>query len=266
MTGHRAAPAVEFAGEWDGRFVATSVHAGHDLRPEIAAAMVLDEGVRLREEDPFTDRIASLVPARVLTSRSRFEVDLNRPREDAVYRRPEDCWGLEVWADPPLSEALTAGSLAVYDDFYAALGERLDVLASRGPYVVFDVHAYNHRREGPHADPAEPEENPDVNVGTGSVDRKRFGGVVDTFMAALGSQRVEGVPLDVRENVKFRGRALAAWVHERHPGVGCVLAVEFKKTFMDEWNGEPVGDRVGESAAALATTMSDVSRALDELS
>ena len=41
--------------------MATSVHAGHGLRPEIADAMVLDEGSRLREEDPFTDRIAAVV-------------------------------------------------------------------------------------------------------------------------------------------------------------------------------------------------------------
>ena len=54
---------VDFAGEWTGQVVASSVHAGHGLRPEIAAAMVLDEEVRLREEDPHTDVIAGRVPA-----------------------------------------------------------------------------------------------------------------------------------------------------------------------------------------------------------
>ena len=43
---------VEFVGPWTGPLVATSVHAGHDLRPEIAAAMTLSEDDRFREEDP----------------------------------------------------------------------------------------------------------------------------------------------------------------------------------------------------------------------
>ena len=33
---------VAFEGDWRGPVVATSVHAGHGLRPEIAEAMVLD--------------------------------------------------------------------------------------------------------------------------------------------------------------------------------------------------------------------------------
>ena len=77
---------VEFVGPWTGQVVATSVHAGHEVRPAVAAEMVLPEADRLREEDPFTDVIASAVPSRMITHRSRFEVDLNRPRREAVYR------------------------------------------------------------------------------------------------------------------------------------------------------------------------------------
>ena len=33
---------VEFTGGWDSQIVATSVHAGHGLRAEIAEQMVLD--------------------------------------------------------------------------------------------------------------------------------------------------------------------------------------------------------------------------------
>ena len=85
--------AVAFVGAWTGPVVATSVHAGHELRPEIAEAMVLDEAERFREEDPWTDRIAAVVPDHVLTARSRFEADLNRPRREAVYRSPTTAGG-----------------------------------------------------------------------------------------------------------------------------------------------------------------------------
>ena len=62
-------------------------------------------------------------------------------------------------------------------------------------------------------------------------------------------------PLDVRENVRFRGRQLAAWTHARYPDRGIVLALEFKKTFMDEWTGEVDRARLDELARALAGTV-----------
>ena len=148
-------------------------------------------------------------------------------------------------------------SLEVYDAFYADLAERLDAVAARGPFVVYNVHSYNHRRAG--ADqPADPEdENPEVNLGTGSVDRERFGAVIDAFRTSLSEQG-----FDVRENVKFKGQALAWWVHERYAGTGVVLALEFKKTFMDEWTGVPDPDRLDVLAQALATTTEPVLAAM----
>ena len=58
------------------------------------------------------------------------------------------------------------------------------------------------------------------------------------FMGDLRDASLGCGPLDARENVVFEGRSLAWWVHDRYPRVGCVLALEFKKTFMDEWTGE----------------------------
>lgn len=258
-------PVVEFLGTWQGQVVATSVHAGHDVRPELVSEMVLDEDTRLREEDPHTERIAAVVPDRMVTSRSRFEVDLNRPREEAVYREPDDCWGLDVWRDAPLDDELTAGSLAVYDEVYEELGKRLDEVAARGPFVLLDVHSYNHRRDGADAQPASVDENPEVNLGTGSVDRDRFGPLVDAFRDALAAQTVGGHRLDVRENVAFQGRAMAWFVHDRYPGVGCVLALEFKKTWMDEWTAEVDEVHLDEIRAALAATIPVLEESLTAL-
>ncbi|MBD8022855.1 N-formylglutamate amidohydrolase [Microbacterium gallinarum] len=262
---HTERPPFEFLGQWDGQFVATAIHNGHDVRPDLAAEFALPEPDRLREEDPHTDRIGALIPARVVVNRSRFEVDLNRARDEAVYRSSEDAWGLEILQDPPLADDLVAGSLDVYDSFYAELGRRLDEVAARGPFVVFDVHSYNHRRDGADADPAPAGENPEVNVGTGSLDRDRFGGVVDVFIDALHGAHTSTGPLDVRENVRFRGRQLAAWTHARYPGRAVVLALEFKKTFMDEWTGEADFGRVDELARALAETVPAVEASLRHL-
>ncbi len=260
-----ATPHFEFVGQWESQLVATSIHAGHDRRPEVADLMVLDEDDRVREEDPFTNLIAQLVPARVLVNRSRFEVDLNRSPDKAVYQRPEDCWGLDVWRGGALPDDVTERSREEHESFYAALGERLDEVAARGPFVVYDVHSYNHRRDGAEA-PVSPErENPEVNVGTGSLDRERFGGVVEAFIDSLSQAEVSWGRLDVRENVRFQGANLCRWVHERYPGVGVALALEFKKTFMDEWTGEADKQRIAELAAALAATGEPVLAALAQV-
>lgn len=221
----------------DSPVVATAIHAGHDLRPEVAAAMKLDEATRLLEEDPHTDYLGGELPTLIVARRSRFEVDLNRPRDQAVYRSPEDAWGLDIW-NSPIGDEVVAGSLAVYDAFYELLAESLTaVAAAHGSFVVIDMHSYNHRRGGPNEPPAPAADNPEINVGTGTLDRRRWGPLVDRFMADLGEQDCLGRRLDVRENVRFRGGHMSRWIHETFPDSGCALAIECKKTFMDEWTG-----------------------------
>lgn len=81
--------------------VGVANHSGRGLRAEVARIMALDDAARLREEDPFTDEWARVIPTWLIPTRSRFEVDLNRDRESAVYRGPDDAWGLDLWAAPP---------------------------------------------------------------------------------------------------------------------------------------------------------------------
>ena len=72
----------------DDRVLATAIHDGHGLRPEIATAMALREAGRLREEDPWTGQAAAAAPTHVIAGRSRFEVDLNRGEDEASTGRP----------------------------------------------------------------------------------------------------------------------------------------------------------------------------------
>ena len=246
-------PLCSFAGFPD-QVIATAIHAGHELRPDVHALTALDDPTRLREEDPWTDRLGAVDGATVVVHRSRFEVDLNRPREQAVYRAPDDAWGLDLWVEP-LTDGEVERSRALHDLFYDHLGERLDEIAARGPFVVLDVHSYNHRRDGADAPYGPPTENPDVNVGTGSLDRERWGDLVDGFMAELGDHDGTAPHLDVRENVRFRGGELSRWINERYHDRGCALAIEFKKTFMDEWTGAVDERHLEALRRALAATV-----------
>jgi N-formylglutamate amidohydrolase len=238
----------------EGPLVAVAIHAGHAVRAEVAANLALDEAGRLREEDPFTDLWTDIASNRVVAYRSRFEVDLNRPREKAVYRLPKDAWGLDVWQHH-LPEAVAAGSLGEYDAFYATMRYLLEQIERDcGRFVVFDLHSYNHRRGGPDVPAADAGENPEVNIGTGTMNRELWAPVVDRFMADLRAYDFPGGRLDVRENVKFQGGHFSRWVHETFPHTGCALAIEFKKFFMDEWTGEPHQELIRAIGDALRST------------
>jgi hypothetical protein len=224
-----------------GPIIATAIHDGGDLRPEVAAAMKLSEGDRLREEDPFTGQAILDVPTHVIAHRSRFEFDLNRAQDGAVYETPDQAWGLDVWQSPP-SQSLVDESLAIHASYYRMLGSLLDdVAADHSRFVLLDVHSYNHRRDGPGTAPTPPDEAPDVNIGTFSMPRGDWAFVIDPLMKAMAGFDFNGRRLDVRENVAFQGKGeQTRFVHERFPGRGCAIALEFKKFFMDEWTGEPI--------------------------
>jgi N-formylglutamate deformylase len=245
--------------------IATAIHDGHALRPEVEALMALDDADRLREEDPFSGIWTSVVSTQVVALRSRFEVDLNRPRERAVYRTPDDAWGLEMWKDD-LPDELVERSLELYDAFYTELARILDEMERRyGRFVLLDLHTYNQRRGGPDAAVEDPEANPEVNVGTGSLDRERWGGLVDRFMDDLRKHEFLGRHLDVRENVRFQGGYLSRWIHERYPESGCCLAIEFKKFFMDEWTGKLSPEEYEAIPQALEATLPGLIESLGPL-
>lgn len=224
-----------------GPVLATAIHHGHELRPEVAEAMALSDSDRLREEDPFTGDAASAAATHIIVHRSRFEFDLNRPPEGAVYQTPEQCWGLEVWKSGQPEPGIVERSLALHAEYFRMLGALLDSFAERyRRFVLIDVHSYNHRRDGP-GGPATPQEQaPDINIGTFSMPREDWAFLLDPLMEAMRGFDFNGRRLDVRENVAFQGKGYQArFVHERYPQVGCAIALEIKKFYMDEWTGVP---------------------------
>lgn len=241
-------------GSGESPLVALAVHDGHDLRPDVAEWIQLDDATRRREEDPFTGNWTTLAPNWGIVHRSRFEVDINRPREGAVYRRPADAWGLEVWRHDVPAGVFTR-SLEEYDGFYARLRDMLDGLAARfGRFVVLDLHTYNQFRDGSTGS-VDTQANPEVNIGTGTMNRGQWGRLVDRFMGELRSFNFLGRQLDVRENVRFQGGQIPRWIHANYPQQGCAIAVEVRKFFMDEWTGVCDEEQYAAVYEALASTV-----------
>lgn len=246
----------------DGPLVATAIHDGHKLRKEVADKISLSENNRLTEEDPYTGKWTSIGNSQIIGLRSRFEVDLNRPREKAVYIKPEDAWGLDVWKTEPSPE-LVANSIAEYDAFYTVMHKIFSRLETQfGRFIVFDLHSYNHHRKGPNAPFDDPEMNPEVNIGTGTMARDQWAPLVERFISDLRSFDFNGRNLDVRENVKFKGGQFSRWIHQNFQESGCSLSIEFKKFFMDEWTGKPDTKQIELIKQALESTLPGV---LEEL-
>jgi N-formylglutamate deformylase len=244
---------------------AAAIHNGHDLRKEVAQIMALTGPERLREEDPHTGIWTAMVSTRLVVNRSRFEVDLNRPRDKAVYRKPEDAWGLEVWKQEVPSD-VSERSHVEFDEFYAEAHRVLSEMERRfGHFVVLDFHSYNHRRQGAGQPVDDPAANPEVNIGTGTLDRTRWAPVVDRFMADLTAFDFLGRHLDVRENVKFRGGNFSRWIHENFQQSACCLAVEVKKFFMNEWTGVLKSEEFEAVSRALETTLPGLRESLEEV-
>lgn len=250
----------------DSPLVAAAIHDGSRIRAELHSYLALDGPGRLREEDPHTAVWARIAPTHLIGLQSRFEVDLNRPRPKAVYQTPEDAWGLTVWKEN-LPDEIVNRSLEGYDAFYTELKKVLIRLVEKhGNFVVYDLHSYNHLRQGVEGPEADPLENPEVNIGTGNMNRQRWAPVVEQFMIDLHTYDFQGRHLDVRENIKFKGGYFSQWIYEQFPDESCVMAIEFKKFFMNEWTGEVYPGALEAISDALKSTIPTVLKAREKVS
>lgn len=245
--------------------IATALHNGHDTRQDVDEHLQLSEKEQLREEDPVTGEWTQIAKTQVVGLRSRFEVDLNRPRDKAVYKTPEESWDMQVWDEPP-DDVLVEESLKEYDEFYDGMRELLEEMLEQYRHVVIlDLHTYNQFRDGPHHAAADPAKNPEVNIGTRTMDREYWSPVVDHFIQDLRNYDFHGRQLDVRENVKFFGGHLCKWTHENFPERVCCIAIEFKKFFMDEWEGTVDTREVEAIYRALKSTLPGIREALEKM-
>lgn len=217
--------------------LATAIHAGHKLSPDMLEHCGIPEADRLREEDPFTDEAASLFPNSIVLASSRFELDLNRIKDKALYLKPEDCWGLPIQRDK-LPPHVIACLYSEYEQWYGHLDFCVKRLLEQHPFiVVLDLHSYNHHRGGPDA-PFDPQEaNPDIILGRSNMSA-RYHKRVEALRASLDGQSWNGRRIDCRADVKFPGGYLSRYLNAHYSDRLICLAVEFKKLFMDEWRGE----------------------------
>lgn len=242
----------------DSPFWAFAVHDGHQVDSAVEQFILLDEKQRLREEDPYTASMAELPVNQLFVGTSRFQLDVNRKEEDAVYLRPEQAWGLEVWKDTLPSTILQQ----LYDEhknFYQHIDRYIQhIIDKQGFFVIFDVHTYNAQRIS-EKQPIDKHANPQINLGT-HYNREKWRMVIDRFIASVQSQEILGEAIDIRENVKFKGGYLAQHILQKFGDRGCVLSIEFRKDFMNEWTGLPYQPIILEYKQLLLRTLKDLQK------
>ena len=227
-----------------------AIHNGHGISESVSAKIGLSNVARMREEDPFTDRFIRDKDNHVVQLTSRFEYDLNRSRERAVYQKPSDCWELPIYPEDSLSNCEIDVALEKYDKFYRDLDTIIESFISKhNKIIIWDIHSYNHRRNGQNSDFDNNDENPEIILGTNDYKymSKDWKPLIDKIEHSLKSQAFHGEfknrsisrdSLDVRQNVKFPGGYLSQHINRKYPDNACCIAVEFKKIWMDEWSQE----------------------------
>ncbi len=234
-------------------YAGTAIHAGARVREDLSEALEVSQEDRFREEDPYTERFIRDFPIQIIARDSRFEYDINREKKTAIYATPDLAWGLQVWKRP-LTQTEIDRTFAKYEEFH----QLIDIVAAHllqhsRSGVIFDCHSYNYQRDA--RMPWYENEKPVVNVGTAAVNRNLFGGVIDDFLNRIAELSFNGHSISSGENVVFKGGHLSRRISQNHHNDLLFLALEFRKIFMDEWEGtlyEDVLEKLSEHFSQVA--------------
>ncbi|MEL6811771.1 MAG: N-formylglutamate amidohydrolase, partial [Bacteroidota bacterium] len=201
-----------------------AVHDGHQFRRELWDNCLHTEYDRWFEEDPCTKEFVKTHPIVIAGCDSRFEYDLNRDPENAIY---EDAWGKKLWKEK-LPKAQYQKSLSKHESFYRVVHALISKLESKfGVLVVYDMHSYNWRRWE--------REVPVINLGTANVDNERFGKAIEQWRHSLSELKLPNSIISTSKiNDTFQGNGYFLKFITKNFKNTLVLATEFKKIYCDE--------------------------------
>jgi N-formylglutamate amidohydrolase len=221
------------------------LHAGSRIDPVLKENLLISEADQFREEDPYMQEFIRDFPLQIIARDSRFEYDLNRDPGDAVYPYGQPKFGMDMWKRKLREEELRPG-MDKHSEFYELMDMVVRYMLGRNRVaLVFDMHSYCFQREEKidwFRDP-----RPEINLGSKAVNRERFGKLIDFFLEKLSGQSIGEHPVRVAENAIFPGGYLSRRLSRKWPDEVLVLALEYKKIFMDEWSGEifsPILDKL----------------------
>ncbi|MFK2820361.1 N-formylglutamate amidohydrolase [Flavobacteriaceae sp. LMIT009] len=204
-----------------------AVHDGHQFRKELWDNCLHTEYDRWYEEDPETKNMVISHPILIAGCDSRFEYDLNRIPDEAVF---ETAWGKQLWKEP-LQHNEKETSLDKHTNFYKVVHALINKLEEKfGVSIVYDMHSYNWKRWD--------REVPTWNLGTSNIDNERFGNEIESWRKRLSE-------LDLPSRIKstsainntFYGNGYFLKYITKNFQNTLVLATEIAKVYCDEYTG-----------------------------
>jgi hypothetical protein len=206
-------------------YVCAAIHDGHQFRKDLWDNCLHTEYDRWYEEDPETKAMVQSHPIVIAARDSRFEYDLNRFPEEAVF---ETAWGKQLWKQPlPAKEK--AKSLQKHTDFFKVVEALISKLEDKfGACIVYDMHSYNWQRWD--------REVPTWNLGTSNIDNDRFGALIESWRQDLESIEL---PHQIKQTAKindtFYGNGYFLRFITNTFDHTLVLATEIAKVYCDEY-------------------------------
>lgn len=206
-------------------YVCAAIHDGHQFRRDLWDNCLHSEYNRWYEEDPSTKNMIESHPIVIAGCDSRFEYDLNRAPEDAVF---ETAWGKQLWKSPLPIKAKEI-SLAKHKAFYEIVYALIETIESiHGLAVVYDMHSYNWKRWE--------REVPTWNLGTSNIDNERFGSCVETWRQSLSELKLpNNIKSTALINDTFQGNGYFLKFITQNFKNTLVLATEIAKVYCDEY-------------------------------
>lgn len=228
QTFHAVAEDYSFTIKIDGyvHYVCGAVHNGHQFRKELWDNCLHTAYDRWYEEDPATKEMVQTHPIVIAGCDSRFEYDLNREPERAIY---EDAWGKKLWRNPLDASAVTK-SLDKHYAFYRVVDALIAKIESKfSVCIVYDMHSYNWQRWD--------REVPTWNLGTTNIDEDRFKESIASWRAILEQTPL---PNDIKSTAKINDTFYGNGYFLKHITNKfqntLVLATEIAKVYCDEMN------------------------------
>ncbi len=207
-------------------YVCGAVHDGHQFRKELWDNCLHTEYDRWYEEDPATKAMVQSHPIVIAGTDSRFEYDLNRGPETAIYT---DAWGKQLWRNP-LPEEMRQKSLNKHTNFYKVVHALISKIEEKfTTCVVYDMHSYNWKRWE--------REVPTWNLGTSNVDSNRYGSEIESWRSILEKMPLpNGIKSTSKINDTFQGNGYFLKYITQNFKNTLVLATEIAKVYCDELN------------------------------
>jgi hypothetical protein len=208
-------------------YICGAVHDGHQFRKSLWKNCLHTEYERWYEEDPCTKEMVRSHPIVIAGCDSRFEYDLNRAPETAIYT---DAWGKNLWKSP-LPKDEKDLSLKKHAEFYEVVHALVRKIESKyNKALVFDMHSYNWRRwERP---------VPTWNLGTANINNDRFGALADSWSERLSLMKLpNGIQSTSKINDTFQGNGhFLKYITQNFENT-LVLATEIAKVYCNEYTG-----------------------------